>query len=488
MSTKSRPLPLAVYNTRDFTGLHEMNHLSNAYLVEPEVMDTVLSWHFGFRHQNIVSLITGGLGNTHFVTNRQFEWYIQGQTDKAIECTEISPDAGNGLLGYGGTPFRIILAEKWFDKTDLLRADDDETVVRVQEEPVQYGSSWAYTVVCTTRDEFLDPSLTKPGARWSKEYSPVEEFSKRGGSFGYVTPYKLRNCLTTCRMDYPVTREASKAVTVMELPDPQNPKKTTKVWTKVAEWTAMAKWYQEMDRLLLYSKYNKDPQGYVSLKGDNERPVYLGAGLREQISPANKRYYNSMSYELLDEVLLDLSYVNGEFGGHYHFMAMTGKMGMREFDKAIKEYARGNNITVTDNGTFITGKGSDLTLTGYFKTVEFMNGIKLTVKEIPHYDNFTQHRLLHPVSKYPTESYRFTIFPIGKGPDGKSIVQKVAMKDSENAIWHTAGSTDPMGTVAKSLGKMRSSSIDGYEVHMLAQCGIQLRDPERAAELIFRAV
>lgn len=93
---------------------------------------------------------------------------------------------------------------------------------------------------------------------------------------------------------------------VIELYGPDGQK--TKLWTKLAEWTALGQWYREIDKMLLYSVYNKNSMGTVTLKGENSRPVYHGAGLRQQISPANKRTYYKLTYELLDNFLLDLSY------------------------------------------------------------------------------------------------------------------------------------------------------------------------------------
>jgi hypothetical protein len=443
MASKTQVSPLQVYQTRDFNGLTEANHLSNAYLTEPEKVGSVLAYAFGIQENNVLSLLTGGIGNTLYVNNREYEWDLHSQSDRAIEVGATSPDASNAQPGYSGQPFQIILAEKWFEVSDVLVADDGSTQVRVMVEPFQTGSSYAYTVqlVDPNPAAFCDPTFLTVGAKWSKEWSSVEEYSIKGGGH----------------------------------------------WTKLAEWSAMAYWYREQDKSYIYSKYNKDSRGYVKLQGENKRPVYHGAGFREQISPANKRYYTKLTYEILDEFLLDLSYAASKWGGDHKFVALTGKMGMREFDRAIKEYARGNNISVTDHGTFITGKGAELEFTGYFRTVTFMNGIELTVKEFEPYDDIIRNRELHPITKKPIESYRFTILNFGR-KNGRSNIRKVAMKDSDMAMWHVCGSTDPYGGVAKSIMTQRSSGIDGYEVHFLSQCGIMVEDPTSCGELILRVV
>ena len=486
MASTTRVSPLQVYPTRDFNGLTEANHLSNAYLTEPEKVGSVLAYAFGIQENNVLSLLTGGIGNTKYVTNREYEWDLHSQSDRAIEVQADSTN-GNNQPGCGQQPFQVILAEKWFEVSDVLVADDTITQVKVLTEPVQSGNGYVYTVqvMSPEYDAFCSPDFLKPGARWSKEFSAVEEYSTKGGGHGYATPYKLRNQLTTLRKTYKVTRDAAMAVMVVELFDPADPSKSTKLWTKLAEWTAMAYWYREIDKSMIYSKYNKNAQGEVLLQGENKRPVYIGAGFREQISPANKRYYTKLTYEILDEFLLDLSYAANAWGGDHKFVALTGKMGMREFDRAMKEYNRGNNITITDHGTFITGKGDDLTIDGYFRTVKFMNGIELTVKEFAPYDDIVRNRSYHPVTQKPIESYRFTILNFGR-KNGTSNIRKVAMKDSDMAMWHVNGSTDPYGGVANSIMTQRSSGIDGYEVHMLSQCGIMVEDATSCGELILR--
>lgn len=488
MTSKTRVSPLQVYESRDFSGLTETNHLSNAYLTEPEKVGSVLAYAFGVQEDNVLSLLTGGIGNTLYVNNREYEWDLHSQSEKAIEVIEDTA-LSNATPGQYGQLVSIVLAEKWFEVSDNLVADDGQTQVRVEYEPQSVGSGWQYQVRITSPNQlaFIDPSFLKPGARWSKEFSSVEEYSIKGGGHGYSTPYKLRNQLTTLRKTYSVTREATKAVMVIELFDPNDSSKSTKLWTKLAEWTAMAAWYRELDKSYLYSTYNKNQVGEVMLQGENKRPVYHGAGLREQIAPANKRYYTKLTWEILDEFLLDLSYSAKKWGGDTNFVALTGKMGLREFDRAIKEHARGNNITVTTAGTFVSGKGDQLELGGFYSKVSFLNGLSLTVKEFAPYDDIVRNRALHPISMKPIESYRFTILNFGR-KDGVSNIRKVAMQDSEMAMWHVCGSTDPMGGVAKSIMTQRSSGIDGYDVHFLAQCGIMVQDALSCGELILRVI
>lgn len=473
--------PLQLHKLRALpSGMTESDHLSQAYLTEPEKMDAVLAYAFGTQNETVLSMLTGGIGNTRFVTNREYTWDLHGQTERAIVVT--GPlQAGN--VGAQGAPFRWKMEEGIFQVSDNL-VTDDGTQLRVQA-VVSNGIDYIYTGVLTDPDpkKFLNANQLANGARMSKDFSTVEEFSDKGGGTDFVAPMTLKNQLTTLRKHYAVSRSAATDVMVIELFSEDG--QSTKLWTKLAEWTALAQWYKEIDRSFIYTVYNKDAQGEVRLQGKNQRPVYHGAGIRQQISPSNKLYYTRLTYDVIDEFLLDLSYNASRWGGDYNFVALTGKMGIREFNKAVLERQKELGITVTNSGTFITGTGDNLTLTGHFKSVEFLNGVSLTVKEFSPYDDKVRNRTLHPVTKKPIESYRFTILNFGT-VKGKANIRKVAKKNSENAMWYVAGSTTPFGDVANSMSVMRSNGLDGYEVHMLAEVGIQLQDPTSCGEMIMR--
>ena len=474
--------PLQLHKLRALpSGMTESDHLSAAYLTEPEKMDAVLAYAFGTQNETVLSMLTGGIGNTRFVSNREYTWELHGQTERAIVVS--GPISTGASIGKGSQPFSWKMEEGIFQISDNL-VSDDGTMCRVSN-VVFNGIEYIYTAVLTDPDpkKFINATQLETGARFSKDFSTVEEFSDKGGGTDFVAPMTLKNQLTTLRKHYAVSRSAATDVMVIELFSEDG--KSTKLWTKLAEWTALAQWYKEIDRSFIYTVYNKDPQGYVRLKGKNQRPVYHGAGVRQQISPANKYYYAKLTYDAMDEFLLDLSYNANRWGGDYNFVALTGKMGIREFNRAVLERQKELGITITNSGTFITGTGSDLTLTGHFKSVEFLNGVSLTVKEFSPYDDKVRNRTLHPTTKKPIESYRFTILNFGT-VKGKANIRKVAKQNSENAMWYVAGSTTPFGDVAKSTSVMRSNGLDGYEVHMLAEVGIQLQDPTSCGEMIMR--
>ena len=288
--------------------------------------------------------------------------------------------------------------------------------------------------------------------------------------------------MTTVRLSYDITGTAFSTVLAIELKDPKTGK-TSYLWSDFQEWKAAREWNKRQERQLVYSKYNANADGTTDLMGTNGRPVYIGAGLLQQIAPANRRYYTELNADLLEDFLFDMSY-NMLGTNERKFVAFTGEMGMREFDRVLKEKMGAFNLI---DSKFITGSGQELTLGGQFTTYRMTNGIELTVKHLPMYDDIVHNRKLHPITGKPVESYRFTFLDFGTR-DGEANIVKVARKDREMVMWHTGGSVTPGAGYGKSINTLRSNAKDGYSVHFLGEVGIMVRDPRACGELIMDVI
>jgi len=308
----------------------------------------------------------------------------------------------------------------------------------------------------------------------------VEEYSDYAGTTNYATPFQLRNKLTTMRKSYAITGSAKTDVMVIAMKDPKSGK-TSILWENYQEWIALQQWYKELECSAWYSEFNSKADGSTDLIGPNGNPIHIGAGLRQQIAPANKRSYTVLTEKIIREFLHDLSY-NTLPNGQRKFVAMTGEMGMDLFDRAMRTSVSGLQLV---DSKFVTGSGQELSLGGQFTTYKGLNGTEITLKHLPMYDDPIINRTLHPQSGRPLESYRFTFLDFGLY-DGESNIVKVAKKDREMVMWHTAGSVDPSGH-AKSTSTMRSDNKDGYSVHYLSECGIMVKNPMSCGELILEA-
>jgi hypothetical protein len=280
----------------------------------------------------------------------------------------------------------------------------------------------------------------------------------------------MKNNLMTMRLSYDITGDAYSTVLAIALTDPETGKKSY-LWSDYQYWLALREWKKREEYQLLFAKSNRNADGTYSNKGTNGRPVAISAGLFEQISPANTRYYTTLTTELLEDYLFDLCY-NMLGTNERKFVALTGEMGMREFDRLLKEKVA--NMQLIDT-KFITGNGQELTLGGQFTTYKMTNGIELTLKKCALFDNMEMFRQLHPLSGKPLMSYTFLFLDLGMR-DGQANIVKVCRKGREFVQWCTGGSVLPSG-YGNSINTLRSNSRDGYQVHFLGEEGIMVRNP-----------
>ncbi len=477
---------LQMYTGKWFSDLVDENMLSNALLTKPHEVSSVISYVFGTKdagYSSSLDFLTGGLGKTMVIDQREYRWNVMIDSDRAVTIRQAKWNGSDvssvSTAGLGNTPIQIWVEDKWFGPGAILELDDKEYQLRVSGAPYQDGNEWVYT--CFLADGQASSSVPyaylMPGAQLSRLGSAYEEYSEEADIINYNTHIKLRNHLTTHRLSYDITGTAYSTVLAIALKDPKTGK-TSYLWSDYQEWKAYREWFKRLEGMLVYSKYNANSDGTTDLMGTNGRPVYIGAGLLQQIAPSNRRYYTELTADLLEDFLFDLSY-NMLGTSERKFVAFTGEMGMREFDRVLKDKVAA--FTVVDS-KFITGTGQQLVLGGQFVTYRMTNGIELTVKHLPLYDNIIHNRKLHPISGKPAESYRFTFLDFGTY-DGEANIVKVVRKDREFVQWYTGGAVAPTG-YAKSISTLRSNAKDGYSVHFLGEVGIMVRDPRACGELI----
>lgn len=474
---------LQLYRGRRFSDLVDENMISNALLTNPHQVSGLLSLVFGTKDDGVstaIDMITGGLGKTMIIDNREYEWSVMIDSDHAVNIrwakvngTEITAANYTTLTpGLNRTPIYIALEERYFGPGALLSFDDIKFQVRINGVPYQDGSAWVYEcyVVDGTDGAYIPGEFLLPGRQVSRIGSAYEEYSDEADILNYQTPFKMRNHLMTMRLTYDITGDAYSTVLAIALTDPETGKKSY-LWSDYQYWKALREWKKREEYQLLFSKSNRLSDGTYGLKGTNGRPVAISAGVFEQVSPANVRYYTTLTAELLEDYLFDLTY-NMIGVGDRKFIALTGEMGFREFDRILKEKVASFNLIDTK---FITGSGQELTLGGQFTTYKMTNGIELTLKRCALFDNMEMFRQLHPLTGKPLMSYTFLFLDLGT-TDGQPNIVKVCRKGREFVQWSTGGSVLPSG-YANSINTLRSNSRDGYQVHFLGEEGIMVRNP-----------
>jgi hypothetical protein len=233
----------------------------------------------------------------------------------------------------------------------------------------------------------------------------------------------------------------------------------------------------EIELALMYGKSNVKPNGTTDMKGASGHAVYLSAGLEQQISPSNKRYFTTLTETTIRNFMNDLAF-NGTEDGPREYVALCGRNFMDLFDQAMKKSAA--NYTLVDT-KFITGSGMELSFGGQFKTYLGLNGDKITLKEYAPYNNVVRNRLLHPQTGRPAESYKATFLNFKSYSKGEPNIMKVYTKGREMVTTYVEGLYGPTGP--KKNGSSATGK-DGYDFIAMSEQGIMLKNPTDAAQLI----
>lgn len=459
-------------------GLTDSNSLAQALLTQPDISNT-LAYIFGEKYAlQFLTQGTGRMSEKHtLIGNSQFRWPLQGLLTKAIPISGTATGIP-GNIGVNFSTFKVPMAEKYFALGDVLSFESG-LQARVQEDPVQDGNSYVYTLMIVGSD----PTLTVPasdieiGKQMALEYTAFEEYSE-GGSSKEATPMWFQNQMTTARKSYSMSGSAQTDVMIL-----QTANSKSKLWMYEKEYQVMLQWMEEAERMRWYSKYNRIPGGEVMLPGKNGRPVLIGAGVHEQIAYSNRRNYTVATEKLFRDFISDLMLQSGQVENK-KFVAFTGTGGMEAFHDAMKASITATNIVDTH---FVSGSGHDLTLGGTFTTYRGLFGTELTLVHLPLYDHPVNNRKIHPISGRPLESYRFTILDFGMygGESNISMVAKGADGINRSMVkWYNDGAATPSGGDSGTKSVLRSNSLDGFTCNFLSETGIKVINPLACGELI----
>lgn len=113
---------LQLYRSKWFSDLVEENKLSNALLTQPHVISPVLSYIFGTTYgNNVIDMITNGMGKTVTVENREYEWPVMIEHDRAVTIVDAkwqgssitTTTSSTDTPGIAQTPITVWVKEKW---------------------------------------------------------------------------------------------------------------------------------------------------------------------------------------------------------------------------------------------------------------------------------------------------------------------------------------------------------------------------------------
>lgn len=450
------------YNDDQMT---DSNNLSNALLTSPEKISPMIT-HLGGREDKKFPLtfLTEGLGNTKSIERLEYEYDVNYHFRKT---RPLAAQASTDDVGANGQPFVLTFPDKWFIK-DYILVSASGVQARIMSEPTPNGSNWDYTMQLVAPTGSMPKEDLTAGSLFAQMYAPVGVDFSRGNASNWQAPARVRHKLTTIRKSYQFSGNAKDYVVEFDLPVKGG--QTSRFWMDYEEWQHFLQWKEECEMYYWYGQQSYGDNGVVQMKDENGQPVQIGPGLFDQI--INKDTYSVLTENKLSDVVGDIFFGMTD-AQNMNVTLYTGTGGAREFDRAMKDKLGTLGFTVFSDGRFIQGNGSELTLTGYFKRYEHVDGHTINVVKVPLFDHgaVAQASQRHPVTGLPLESYRMCFVDQSRY-DGQPNVQMINKKGREMVKWAVAGSVVPRGMGDSAL---RASDIDGASVHFLKTAGICLK-------------
>lgn len=499
--------PTIRYEGKDWAGLTTSNHLGALFGEQPykisKYVDTIYSVSL---QEDLVSKLNA-LPIEYIPTDGEYEWMLMGADTKAIPLEKATDLAGGAFTaaskaGQYNSRFYLYFKEKLFFKTHVIVGNKPDLYhLLIVEEPQQVGTSFRYTVELVVGDGtvYVPYGDLAAGTRWSADYSLSSQIlSDTGSDMSFTSPFKMANTMSMIRKKYTVSgdmiNKKGNGPVVFDWQYGNNNGKTEtfSTWLNRLDFEFDKAFRRERARLVMFGKSNRTANGRYANIGDSGYEIRSGMGLRDQISPANVKYYTQFDIEELVNFAMTLSVGKLDMDSR-RFVIGTGEWGLKMVSAAVEKYAGANAIkSTTGNGIdynrMETLKGtSQATYTRpQFNKLIDINGLTFEFIHFPEYDDETRYKVYHPEGGL-VESRRLTIMDFGTH-QGHPNIQLVRQKDQPEVMGYIPGLRDPFAPGSPMKPKQMSTATDGYEIHRADWISVKVHNPLRMGEYIYNAV
>lgn len=468
---------------------------------KPDTLSMKLTWLLGDYTKNFpISMMTYGniigdgkfrkKGNSKSLQDIQYTYPVMTRTNKASLIAETLYSAGD-KPGIGNGQFDIPFTDNWIKRHYIIESERGVQAY-VQADPVKKGDYWLYTVVLdpAASTDYCDLSQLQAGIMWAELNTANAESESRGTEFKRTAPGKYKNQMGVVRLSHSWAGNAADKVMSIEI---ETEKGSTKLWMDLEVWQFEKAWLEELENNYWYSRYNRQANGTIALKDIlTGKVIPRGSGLLEQIP--NYHTYSRLTYNKLQNTVTDAMF-GQEDADEMSITLHTGRGGMREFDRVMKEQGAvvlGTLGTGNVADKFITGSNRELALGGFFNTMYHIDGYTIKVKhnKIFDYGRRAMKSPKHPETGLPLESYRM-VFIDDAEYDGEPNIQHVNQIGREFIHGMVGGLTNAPKSLQVAGGttlndaqiKMISSDQDKSSYHRMAVCGVQIKRATKCMHL-----
>lgn len=412
----------------------------------------------------------------------RFTYPVMSRLNKA---SVVAVDTSDTKPGEGNSTFSITFTDNWIKRHYMI-----ESPLGIQayvlSDPIKVSEGYQYTVqLNAVSDKAICPvSEIKAGVLWCDLNTFNPESESRGTQFKRVAPGKYMNQMAFIRLSHQWAGNSANKVMSIRI---THGDKSMKLWMDFEQYQFERAWLEEVEHLFWYSRYNRRVNGDIALRDlITGKVIPTGAGILDQIN--NYTTYTRLTYNFLQNVVANALFGQSDTDG-MSITLYTGRGGMREFDRAMKEAGIAQTILAGGAGDaaskFITGSNYDLALTGFFNTMYHIDGYTIKVKHNPIFDYGRRavKSPLHPETGYPLESYRMVFIDDGMF-DGEPNLQFVAERGRRMLHGVVPGITPlpKQYRIISGISNINSgdlslitSDVDASSYHRFASCGVQLK-------------
>jgi hypothetical protein len=476
----------------DANSMLDENNFYAARHGKPEELTMKLTWLLGDNTKSFPlamstmgDIVSGGgfkkSGKVRELADPQFTWPVMSRLNKAVvvakDSTETSPGLGNGI-------FLLTFTDNWIKRNYMIESPlGVQAYVLGDGTKVAEGYEYKLQLNAVSSRAVCPATELKAGVLWADLNTFNAESQSRGTEFKRVAPGKYKNQISFIRLSHQWA--GNSANKVMSITIDAGKGKPMSLWMDFEHYQFEKAWLEECEHMFWYSRYNRQANGEIPLKDIyTGKPIPTGAGLLEQIN--NYSTYTRLTYNFLQNVIANALFGQSDTEG-MSITLYTGKGGMREFDRAMKE-AGITQLSLAGGDVahkFITGNNYDLAVGGFFSTMYHIDGYVIKVKHNPIFDYGRRavKSPLHPETGFPLESYRMVFVDDGMYEGDPNLV--FVCEKGRRFLHGVNRGLTPLpkqyeiiagtGNIGAGDLSLITSDIDEASYHRFASGGVQLR-------------
>lgn len=456
------------------------NSLAAALLTRPEIANNVVnlfednftafSSFLARRGMSKKGLYPGmSDDNYRVIGNRKVMWAVKGYPFRKGTITAATTP---GSIGLNGAVFTVTLDTNYFSPNDNLELKDRRTIIQLMDAyPIETSTgNWTYQAKLATNSPtaYVPDALLAAGAEVGFSHTAFPELSETGYEKN-TFPEWHTNFLTIQRMQYSISGSAQNTVLWVE-------HNGQKLWFKMQEMDMMRRWAYARENQLLWGRATIDANENVLLRDLKGREIIQGDGILAQGEGALKYQYNTLSVRVLENVMSNLQLLsNGD--GVTEVLAVGGQAFVWNFQRLMRDVFKYNPeplfVSKADAANGVKVNFNSYQMGGVSIVVAWNKGFDAQWRPSDT-DSFgvsknSQRAIFASLGSTIGGDPNIELLSLGNGDEDRRFVKKVI-----------DGMASPSGTGRKEYA---SNSVDGYQVQVLSETGVCVKNPFGIAEL-----